>query len=104
MPNRDGIVSIGFDYKKELDKMIREIETEMNTASNNGQMTKGMKRQFDDILSEMRKMKSDIDKELSSLGSDKVNKSSLWTSETTTKYFSFACFPMTVTKSSNFPV
>lgn len=76
MPNRDGIVSIGFDYKKELDKMIREIETEMNTASNNGQMTKGMKRQFDDIISEIRKMKSDIDKELSSLGSDKVNKSS----------------------------
>ena len=44
MPNRDGIVSIGFDYKKDLEKMIKDFEAEMNAVSNNTQLSKGMKK------------------------------------------------------------
>lgn len=76
MPNRDGIVSIGFDYKKELDKMIRDFESEMNSVSSNTQLSKGMKSQFNNILAEMRKLKADMEKELSNMGSGKVSQSS----------------------------
>ena len=76
MPNRDGIVSIGFDYKKDLEKMIKDFEAEMNTVSNNTQLSKGMKKQFDNILAEMRDFKTSMDKELANLGSGKVSQSS----------------------------
>lgn len=76
MPNKDGIVSIGFDYKKELEKMIKEFETEMTAVSNNTQLSKGMKKQFDTILAEMREFKAVMDKEMASLGSGKVSQSS----------------------------
>lgn len=76
MSNRDGIVSIGFDYKKELEKMIKDFEAEMNTVSSNTQLSKGMKKQFDNILAEMREFKASMDKELGNLGSEKVSKSS----------------------------
>lgn len=76
MPNRDGIVSIGFDYKKDLEKMIKDFEAEMNTVSNNTQLSKGMKKQFDNILAEMRDFKASMDKELANLGSGKVSQSS----------------------------
>lgn len=76
MPNKDGIVSIGFDYKKDLEKMIKDFETEMNTVSSNTQLSKGMKKQFDNILAEMRDFKSSMDKELANLGSGKVSQSS----------------------------
>lgn len=76
MPNRDGIVSIGFDYKKDLEKMIKDFEAEMNAASSNTQLSKGMKKQFDNILAEMREFKASMDKELANLGSGKVSQSS----------------------------
>lgn len=76
MPRKDGIVSIGFDYKKELDKMIKEFETEMSSVSNNTQLSKSMKKQFDNILAEMREFKASMDKELANLGSGKVSQSS----------------------------
>ena len=76
MPNRDGIVSIGFDYKKDLEKMIKDFEAEMNAVSNNTQLSKGMKKQFDNILAEMREFKASMDKELANLGSGKVSQSS----------------------------
>lgn len=76
MPNKDGVVSIGFDYKKELEKMIKEFESEMNSVSSNANLSKGVKTQFDNILAEMHKFKADIDKELSTLGSGKVTQSS----------------------------
>lgn len=76
MPNKDGIVSIGFDYKKDLEKMIKDFEAEMNTVSSNTQLSKGMKKQFDNILAEMREFKASIDKELANLGSGKVSQSS----------------------------
>ena len=76
MPNKDGIVSIGFDYKKDLEKMIKDFETEMNSVSNNTQLSKGMKKQFDNILAEMREFKASMDKELGNLGSGKVSQSS----------------------------
>ena len=76
MPNRDGIVSIGFDYKKDLEKMIKDFEAEMNTVSSNAQLSKGMKKQFDNILAEMREFKASMDKELANLGSGKVSQSS----------------------------
>ena len=76
MPNRDGIVSIGFDYKKDLEKMIKDFEAEMNAVSNNTQLSKGMKKQFDNILAEMREFKASMDKELTNLGSGKVSQSS----------------------------
>lgn len=76
MPNRDGIVSIGFDYKKDLEKMIKDFEAEMNAVSSNTQLSKGMKKQFDNILAEMRDFKASMDKELANLGSGKVSQSS----------------------------
>lgn len=76
MPNRDGIVSIGFDYKKDLEKMIKDFEAEMNAVSSNTQLSKGMKKQFDNILAEMREFKASMDKELANLGSGKVSQSS----------------------------
>lgn len=76
MPNKDGIVSIGFDYKKDLEKMIKDFEAEMNAVSSNTQLSKGMKKQFDNILAEMRDFKSSMDKELANLGSGKVSQSS----------------------------
>lgn len=76
MPNKDGIVSIGFDYKKDLEKMIKDFEAEMNSVSNNTQLSKGMKKQFDNILAEMRDFKASMDKELANLGSGKVSQSS----------------------------
>lgn len=76
MPNKDGIVSIGFDYKKDLEKMIKDFEAEMNAVSSNTQLSKGMKKQFDNILAEMRDFKASMDKELANLGSGKVSQSS----------------------------
>ena len=76
MPNKDGIVSIGFDYKKDLEKMIKDFEAEMNAVSSNTQLSKGMKKQFDNILAEMREFKASMDKELTNLGSGKVSQSS----------------------------
>lgn len=76
MPNKDGIVSIGFDYKKDLEKMIKDFEAEMNAVSSNTQLSKGMKKQFDNILAEMRDFKTSMDKELANLGSGKVSQSS----------------------------
>ena len=33
MANKDGIVSIGFDYKKELDEVCATIEKELNNLN-----------------------------------------------------------------------
>lgn len=74
MANKDGVLSIGIEYKSELNKMLSDIEGGLNNASKNNQLSKGMKQQFDNVIAEVRNFKGIINKELSNLSSEKVDK------------------------------
>ena len=74
MANKDGILSIGIEYKSELNKMIADLEGGLDTISKNNQLSKGMKQQFDNVIAEVRSFKATMEKELTTLGSGKVDK------------------------------
>ena len=74
MANKDGVLSIGIEYKAELNKMIADLEGGLDTISKNNQLSKGMKQQFDNVIAEVRNFKSTMEKELATLGSGKVDK------------------------------
>ena len=46
MANKDGIVSIGFDYKKELDEVCATIEKELNNLGGDINLSDGIKKQM----------------------------------------------------------
>lgn len=74
MANKDGVLSIGIEYKAELNKMIADLEGGLDTISKNNQLSKGMKQQFDNVIAEVRNFKATMEKELATLGSGKVDK------------------------------
>ena len=74
MANKDGVLSIGIEYKSELNKMIADLEGGLDTISKNNQLSKGMKQQFDNVIAEVRSFKATMEKELTTLGSGKVDK------------------------------
>ena len=74
MANKDGVLSIGIEYKSELNKMIADLEGGLDTISKNNQLSKGMKQQFDNVIAEVRSFKATMEKELATLGSGKVDK------------------------------
>ena len=74
MANKDGVLSIGIEYKSELNKMIADLEGGLDTISKNNQLSKGMKQQFDNVIAEVRSFKATMEKELSALCSGKVYK------------------------------
>ena len=74
MANKDGVLSIGIEYKSELNKMIADLEGGLDTISKNNQLSKGMKQQFNNVIAEVRSFKATMEKELAALGSGKVDK------------------------------
>lgn len=75
MAKKDGVLSIGFEYKSELEKMVSDVEDGINSVSKNNKLSKGMKAQLDNIIDEFRSFKAIWEKEYSKLGSGKVNQS-----------------------------
>ena len=65
--SRDGVVSISIDYKKELNQMIQDFESTMTEASSNGNLSKGMKKQFDDAIAELKEFKANMEKSFAEL-------------------------------------
>ena len=49
MANKDGIVSIGFDYKKELDEVCATIEKELNSLGGDINLSDGIKKQMAEV-------------------------------------------------------
>ena len=60
MANKDGIVSIGFDYKKELDEVCATIEKELNSLGGDINLSDGIKKQMTEIKKMITDMKKDI--------------------------------------------
>ena len=60
MANKDGIVSIGFDYKKELDEVCATIEKEFNSLGGDINLSDGIKKQMTEIKKMIADMKKDI--------------------------------------------
>ena len=60
MANKDGIVSIGFDYKKELDEVCATIEKELNNLGGDINLSDGIKKQMTEIKKMITDMKKDI--------------------------------------------
>lgn len=72
MANRDGIVSIGFDYKKELDEVCATIEKELNNLGGDINLSDGIKKQ----MAEVKKMIADMKKDIGS-SFDKITETKL---------------------------
>lgn len=72
MANKDGIVSIGFDYKKELDEVCATIEKELNNLGGDINLSEGIKKQ----MTEIKKMITDMKKEIGS-SFDKITETKL---------------------------
>lgn len=60
MANKDGVVSIGFDYKKELDEVCTTIEKEINNLGGDINLSDGIKKQMIEIKRMITDMKKDI--------------------------------------------
>lgn len=73
---KDGVLSIGIDYKKELNKFINDFENSFSELSKNNQIEKGIQEQFQSVIAEMRQFKSTINNEIDKLGESKVSQSS----------------------------
>lgn len=71
--NKDGVVSIGIEYKKEFNQMISDYESTLSEMASNKTLSKGMKAQFDNVIAELRSFKADMDKQLSDLNVGKVD-------------------------------
>ena len=63
MANKDGVLSIGIEYKSELNKMIADLEGGLDTISKNNQLSKGMKQQFNNVIAEVRSFKATMEKD-----------------------------------------
>lgn len=72
MANKDGIVSIGFDYKKELDEVCATIEKELNNLGGDINLSDGIKKQ----MAEIKKMITDMKKDIGS-SFDKITETKL---------------------------
>ena len=72
MANKDGIVSIGFDYKKELDEVCATIEKELNNLGGDINLSDGIKKQ----MAEVKKMITDMKKDIGS-SFDKITETKL---------------------------
>ena len=72
MANKDGIVSIGFDYKKELDEVCATIERELNNLGGDINLSDGIKKQ----MAEVKKMITDMKKDIGS-SFDKITETKL---------------------------
>lgn len=73
--NKDGVVSIGIEYKQQLNEFIAEYESALIEASNSKALSKGMKKQFESVTAELRSFKSEINKQLQDLSIGKVDTS-----------------------------
>lgn len=71
--NKDGVVSIGIEYKKEFNQMISDYESALSEMASNKTISKGMKAQFDNVIAELRSFKAEMDKQLSDLNVGKVD-------------------------------
>ncbi len=74
---KDGVVSISIDYKKELNQMVQDYESALTEMASSGQLSKGMKKQFDDTIAELKAFKTNMEKAFSDLNiKGVVNKNS----------------------------
>ena len=71
--NKDGVVSIGIEYKKEFNQMISDYESALSEMASNKTLSKGMKVQFENVIAELRSFKAEMDKQLSDLSMGKVD-------------------------------
>lgn len=71
--NKDGVVSIGIEYKKEFNQMINDYESALSEMASNKTLSKGMKAQFENVIAELRSFKAEMDKQLSDLSVGKVD-------------------------------
>lgn len=71
--NKDGVVSIGIEYKKEFNQMISDYESALSEMASNKTLSKGMKVQFENVIAELRSLKAEMDKQLSDLSVGKVD-------------------------------
>lgn len=73
---KDGVVSIAIDYKYELNQMIRDYESALTEMASSDKLSKGMKIQFDNTITELKRFKADMEKSFSNLSIGKVDKNS----------------------------
>ena len=71
--NKDGVVSIGIEYKKEFNQMISDYESALSEMASNKTLSQGMKVQFENVIAELRSFKAEMDKQLSDLSMGKVD-------------------------------
>lgn len=71
--NKDGVVSIGIEYKKEFNQMISDYESALSEMASNKTLSKGMKVQFENVIAELRSFKAEMDQQLSGLSVGKVD-------------------------------
>lgn len=76
MSKKDGVLSIGIDYKKTLNQMISDFEKEFDKLSSNDKISQSVKNQFGTVVTDMKDFRVEIDKELERLGTGKVSKTS----------------------------
>ena len=58
---KDGVVSIAIDYKYELNQMIRDYESALTEMASSDKLSKGMKIQFDNTITELKRFKADME-------------------------------------------
>lgn len=73
---KDGVVSIAIDYKYELNQMIRDYESALTEMASSDKLSKGMKIQFDNTITELKRFKADMEESFSNLSTGKVDKNS----------------------------
>lgn len=73
MANKDGIVSIGFDYKKELEEVCATIERELNNLGGDINLSDSMKKQMTEMKKMIAEMKQDIGSSFDKLSTTKLD-------------------------------
>lgn len=73
MANKDGIVSIGFDYKKELEEVCATIERELNNLGGDINLSDSMKKQMAEMKKMIADMKQDIGSSFDKLSTTKLD-------------------------------
>lgn len=62
MPKKDGVLSLGFEYQKELSKIVTDIEKNLNSLSGNINISDEVKKQINEVKSNLSKMPNLFDK------------------------------------------
>ncbi len=73
MSNKDGVVSIGFSFKKELEETCSIIEKELNNIGGDVNLSEGLKKQIKELKTALESLQKDFSTSFEKIGKSKLD-------------------------------